>query len=80
MKKLELNQMENLLAGANIQLKDATAYDNSTNSSSGSIDCVAAGAGLILGALTIGAVTGGVGLVIWGAGMGLNVFGMMRSC
>ncbi|WPO79719.1 hypothetical protein [Flavobacterium sp. KACC 22761] len=45
-----------------------------------SVDCVIAGAGLILGALTIGAVTGGIGLAMWGAGMGLNIVGMMRSC
>lgn len=54
--------------------------ENVMAGSGASIDCVAAGTGLILGALTIGAVTGGIGLAIWGAGMGLNVFGMARSC
>lgn len=62
MKKMELNQMENLEGGTS------------------NVDCVAAGAGLLLGALTVGALTGGIGIAIWGAGMGLNLFGMMRSC
>jgi len=35
MKKLELNQMENLTAGANIQLKDATAHDATEGSGGG---------------------------------------------
>lgn len=79
MKKLELNQMENLEGGIMRDQHD-DGGGGSGGGGGGSIDCIAAGAGLMIGALTIGAVTGGIGLALWGAGMGLNVFGMMRSC
>ncbi len=71
MKKLELNQMETLIGGANVQLKDANQYD-ATHEGGGSFltSCAGASVGLLIG--FAGLVAGGASVV--GAGIGAAGF------
>ncbi|MGE8341060.1 MAG: hypothetical protein ACN6OI_08505 [Flavobacterium sp.] len=80
MKKLELTQMENLLGGANVQLKDANQYDATHEGGGSGIDCGIGLAGLALGIVGAAFIvtTGGAGL--FAATFILGSIGTARAC